>query len=479
MMKCMMLAATFGGAVALALPATGNQATDQQDKPTYEQLEARLAELEAKYEQLAQDDWLTEARGVELRALVQDVLADADTRASLLNSGMQAGYDNGFQISDTSGNFLLQINGQLQARWLWSHQRELVHQIGIPADEALLGGLFVGTTDDGVLDDAIADGLPTSRGDTNRSGFENTRTKLWFSGHVVNPSWMYLIEADFGRNGHFDLLDAWIAHYNSETNWVAAIGQFKLPFLREELVDSRYQQAIERSLINSIFSVGRSQGVMISNQQEAFRFFGAFSDGMRQANTGALDRTTEFALTGRFDFLAAGAWEQFNEFRSAPGEQTGVMIGVAGHWERGEFGTDEEVSELISGTADLTAKFDSFNIFAAAIWNHIDFRGAGNTQSWAWVVQGGYHLTDDVEIFARYERTHWDSDALVDDISIITGGINHYIFNAGHAAKWSFDFGYAFNPVHLSDPRTGWRADDLDDGADGQFLVRTQFQLAF
>jgi hypothetical protein len=33
--------------------------------------------------------------------------------------------------------------------------------------------------------------------DSNRAGFENTRTKLVFWGHVFNPSWTYKVEGDF------------------------------------------------------------------------------------------------------------------------------------------------------------------------------------------------------------------------------------------------------------------------------------------
>jgi hypothetical protein len=43
-----------------------------------------------------QDDWLTEQRAAEIRGIVQDVLADADTRASLLNDGLMAGWSENY-----------------------------------------------------------------------------------------------------------------------------------------------------------------------------------------------------------------------------------------------------------------------------------------------------------------------------------------------------------------------------------------------
>ena len=53
---------------------------------SYEDLQQRLDAAEAKIAELSTTqnaDWLTEQRADDIRGLVQDVLADADTRASL------------------------------------------------------------------------------------------------------------------------------------------------------------------------------------------------------------------------------------------------------------------------------------------------------------------------------------------------------------------------------------------------------------
>ena len=66
--------------VALATPATAD--TDGDLKSRLERAEARLAELETKQSQ----SWLEGQRVEEVKRLVREVLADADTRASLLES---------------------------------------------------------------------------------------------------------------------------------------------------------------------------------------------------------------------------------------------------------------------------------------------------------------------------------------------------------------------------------------------------------
>ncbi|MHC4103126.1 MAG: hypothetical protein ACYSW1_19845, partial [Planctomycetota bacterium] len=85
---------------------------------TVAELRATITDMNAEQE----EDWLTEQRANEIRDLVQDVLADADTRASLLQDGMTAGWDKGFFLGSADGNWLLKIGGQIQVRYAASFQ---------------------------------------------------------------------------------------------------------------------------------------------------------------------------------------------------------------------------------------------------------------------------------------------------------------------------------------------------------------------
>ncbi|HRP63557.1 MAG TPA: hypothetical protein PK400_09715, partial [Phycisphaerales bacterium] len=124
-------AGLLAGATALTLSGVAAAATTDANndelKAQVQKLSARVAELEG-----AQGgNWLTEQRAAEIRSVVQDVLADADTRASLLGSGMSAGYDNGFTVGSADGNFLLRTNGLLQARWIYNHRKNPSGVIGV------------------------------------------------------------------------------------------------------------------------------------------------------------------------------------------------------------------------------------------------------------------------------------------------------------------------------------------------------------
>ena len=103
----------------IAGPTTLAVADDAQVQKLQQQVDRLSAEL-SQMKQSEGEQWLTEARSAEIRSLVNDVLADADTRASLMQSGVNAGYEaagpgsntlSGAFIQSADGNFRLDING--------------------------------------------------------------------------------------------------------------------------------------------------------------------------------------------------------------------------------------------------------------------------------------------------------------------------------------------------------------------------------
>jgi hypothetical protein len=445
-----------GAALTLSGVAYGGTESNDQD------LRARVAQMEAELAKLKSQEgstWLNEQRAGEIRALVQDVLADADTRASLLQGGGTAGWDNNFYLASADGNNRLNIGGQLQVRYIYNFQ------------------------DDG--DDDSESGI-----DSNRSGFENTRTKLVFWGHVFNPSWTYKVEGDFNSRASSDssggalgLEDAWI-NYDYGNGWGIKVGQYRLPFLREELVHSAHQLAVERSLVNDTFTAGISQGLMIHGDWDQFRFSATFSDGLGGANTPALAYDTEWAFTGRGEIMFAGTWDQFNDFTSWRGEEFGLMVGAAAHYQDMEYGTPAGPEVTTLGlTADVSIEFGGANLYGAFVYTDFDDDAALDFNPWGAIVQGGFFLTDDWELFGRFEWADSD-DATSEDLMIATIGVNKY-WNK-HGLKWTTDVGYGFDAVESfwvsgsgnGAERAGWRADASDE-EDGQFVIRTQLQLLF
>src|SRR5690606_6952326 len=127
--------------------------------------------------------------------------------------------------------------------------------------------------------------------------------------------------AGFDRDGGAAVLEEAWAQYNFGNGWKARWGQFKLPLLREELVSSSRQLAVERSFVNEFFTQDRSQGIELSYEQEDWRFAFAFSDGLDTENTDInSDAENDYAFTGRFEYKMAGTWSRFADFTSREGD---------------------------------------------------------------------------------------------------------------------------------------------------------------
>lgn len=476
-MKPMKLVGFLSGAAALTL-TTGVIGDDLNDI-SKEELLQRLNAAESRIDQLeASNDgnWITEQRAEEMRNLVYDVLADADTRASLLQSGITAGYDNGAVLGSTDGNWLLRTNLLMQQRFIYNHQ-----------------------------DSDASD-------DDDRYGFENTRTKFIMTGHVVSPEWFYRVDvnvADNSSSGNvvgllrnifedlgfddddvedaledFDAFDftfgsrrggvgnAYLG-YDYGNGWKMKLGSMKAPLLREELVEAQYQLAVERSLTNYLFTAGYVDGIMAHYQGDQFGFGAMFSDGLRTGQTVWNLIDTDYAFTARGEWLAMGNWDQFSDFTSMRGSETGVLVGGAIHYQEGESDTTIEDLEILVLTADVSIEGDGWNAFGALIYSDIEL-GDFDINPWAFVLQGGVFVTDNVELFGRYEFVDFDIDD-AEDLSVFTGGVNYYF--SGHNAKWTTDFMYGFDEVLVGDTITGLRSDGLDE--DGQFVLRTQLQILF
>ncbi|MCH2132524.1 MAG: hypothetical protein MK116_02120 [Phycisphaerales bacterium] len=486
----------LGGLVAwspaMADDATGVSGVDIEDiRRQLDELRGQNDEIRRENEQMREEidflhadatrDWLTEQRAEDIKELVQDVLADADTRASLMGSGLMAGWSDGFFLASADGRFRLKIGALMQTRLMVN----------------ILNG------DEGqVLDQ-----------DNTRYGFENTTTRMNLGGHVFNDT-DYFIEMGFGRLDPYQisqnfqrfgsrLYEAWARQRLTENIAVKA-GLFKLPFTREFLVYEGLQLAVDRSLIDYRFGLGRSMGVELDTYFGPVRTQVAYTDGsaalfsFRSADFivppwAAYVPDTEWAVTGRLEWLLHGEWEQFKQFTSPTHEEFGMMIGVAGHGQSQERDRSVDVvkGSLYGVTADVSMDFGGASAFASFVYERqVNPDTSGNINSidyWGMVVQGSVYVDPKWEIYTRYEMGGPFNQDLADPdgndgfdtqgVSILTAGVNWYI--DGQDVKWTTDFGVSFDPItaFMNIEQTGWRTDP--DNHHAQFLVRSQLQLMF
>jgi hypothetical protein len=266
------LARVVAGVSAAALVGAAQAADGDDALRQIEELRRQneaLAAKVARLEEVASSEgaWLTDERAGQIRDLVRDVLADADARASLQADGATAGWNKGFFLASADGNFKLTIKGQMQFRWAANFR-------DIP--------------------DSVT-------GQTERNyGFENRRTRLTFAGHVIDPSLTFEIKPVLNRssisitNGTQTLAsrdvvgsvdDIWIKK-DLGGGFSVRVGQFRAPFLREELVSSSSMLAVERSLVSDTFAPRFAQGIQVEWELDAFRATAFYGDGFRASRVG-------------------------------------------------------------------------------------------------------------------------------------------------------------------------------------------------
>jgi len=191
--------------------------------------------------------WLEEARADEIRSLIHDVLADADSRASFLGAD-----------SPTTVN----VHGFIQSRWSYN--------------------------------DIKTDGVDTTH------GFNIPRTRLELSGDLYD--WGYKVSGQWNDGGNFTLMDAYADWGNFR------VGQFRSPFMKEVLTAQTDTLAAERSVISNQFGQGRSQGIQYGYNTSFGGVSVAYTDGFNTANGAGVQNG--YALTGRVDFRATD-WVEF------------------------------------------------------------------------------------------------------------------------------------------------------------------------
>lgn len=397
------------------------------------------------------ETWLNERRAEEVKGLVREVLADADTRASLLQEGATAGYDGGFFIKSADGGTSLKINGIAQVRYIFNTRDE--------------------------------------SDDDYEGGFQLMRGNLFFSGNIIDPKIKYAITLASSRaDGSVGAEDIWLGYDFTDTLSVKA-GRFRgFSFMREERLSYGKQLAVERSYVNEEFTMDYVEGIeAMWKAADAVQVRLGVNDGRYSGSVSGRDfnaDTTDVAFTGRVDVKLAGEWAQFDDFNSWSNDDLGILVGAAAHYEIGETDSANEDNDIFTWTVDASAETGGFNVYGAVVARHASNDGTPDVDQWGALVQAGYMVVPDVlEPFARYEFIDFDgfsdigaTTALAEDeVSIVTVGVNYYLKK--HNAKLTVDVVHALDPIPTSRTHTGLLPDASDE--DGQTALRAQFQLLF
>jgi hypothetical protein len=491
----------LAGAAATSL--TGAALAGTSADVSYEDLQQRLDAAEAKITELSASqnaDWMTEQRAEQVRGLVQDVLADADTRASLQGSGMTAGYDDGFVINSNDGNFSLKINGLMQNRWVYNHRNFSFGAVG------------------------------NAPGSKNDYGFETTRAALNFSG-TAGKGFYYNMRMQYSPyenqlstgagQGDLGIDWAYVGMDLGSDGWSIQLGQQKFDVMRAWMVNAEDQQFIERG--NQVYYWGTSDytnGLKLKYAGDSFRANVMYSNGSGVGNTGQAfsngnpgyaGNTADWAFSGRVEWKASGTWSQFDGQGSPQGSEAGMLFGFGAAGMKPDMDRTDTTGQQSPGTqwlisADATMDFGGLNVGASFTYGDDEPNGvavalpAGVStpdNQVGWAVEAGYYLNADWELLARYQyldtglkdtlRDAGAGDTVgSDNFKTLTIGANYYMSaNAKLSMDWGYQWGGNLNVGGAA--YAGWQntAGAVDaagadvSGRTKQWMLRMQLQLSF
>jgi hypothetical protein len=157
------------------------------------------------------------------------------------------------------------------------------------------------------------------------------------------------------------------------------------------------------------------------------------------------------------------------------------MVGGALHWQSGGDTVATSDTDLWMATIDGTMEGAGWNVYAAGIYRNIDPNPGSEVKDMGFLIQGGFFVAPQWELFGRYDITMPDDDRTgsEQDFSTITLGVNHYVVPESHVAKATIEFIYFLDNPSESIVPTSTLTPLLPSDSDSQWSILGQFQLVF
>lgn len=411
----------------------------------------------------AGESTLTADQAQEVRQIVQEVLADANSRATLADGGATAGITDGGRVflKSGDGSYELNIGGIVQLRYAYN-------------------------------DVEGAPGFGTGNDEDRAEGFHLRRTKLDFSGKA-GPSVGYrvLLSNNILDGGNELGIEEAFLTYEVAKNVTVKAGKFWLPFARESycLADTNCV-GTEPGFNENFFGLGRSEGVQVDyTDGKMVRVCTALSDGANTDTTAVgADRVNLIAVSSRTDFVVFGNFGQFDDnFALADAGQQGLLLGGAFYFENYDNATGFASDDWSWGvTADATWKFAKFALAGAFFYHEVNqINGVAsfsdeNRQQYGLALSADYALTAKVDVFAKYDYINDDS-SISDDFQAVTVGANYRAtknLRLTGELVWKVD-GQARRLIAPSAGFSGQDMPNLGGNDNDAFAVRLQATLSF
>jgi len=304
------------------------------------------------------------------------------------------------------------------------------------------------------------------------------RARLKFDGYALTPKLKYKMEFDMVSGQVLDAVIKW----NFAGKFQLWVGQTKLPGNRERVISSQKLQFVDRSLLNSKYTIDRDMGLQLRHT------FNIGNMVVREAVAVSLGEgkniklsSDGFSYTGRLELLPFGNFESKGDYFSADlkrEDKPKLALGATYNFNHnatksgGQIGsTLSESRNLSTIFADLMFKYKGLSIMGEYANKTVLGASTAITDTTGTFVESfytgqavnaqiGYLLPKNWEISGRYTIVLPETASLNNNLTQYTLGLSKYII--GHSLKVQSDISYI-----------------QEQTKDSKFMYRFQVELAF
>lgn len=237
-------------------------------------------------------------------------------------------------------------------------------------------------------------------GGDSKASFRIRRAKTKLEGWAYTRNLTWELQLNWADTAN-QLEDVNINYATSKALQVK-VGQFKVPFGRQELTSSMNQQFVDRSIVSGEFAKGRDVGVQLwgSVLEERIDWrVGAFNGNGRGVSTNDNDA---FQYDARITFQPFGDVKYSESDFESRAKPLFAIAAQYEHNDRAGATTGNDVSREVAG-ADVVFKYRGFSGFAEYFSRANDPELGASSTSTGWNAQAGYFVVRDrFEIAARY-----------------------------------------------------------------------------
>ncbi len=317
-------------------------------------------------------------------------------------------------------------------------------------------------------------------------GFQLRRARLTFSGKLGSEDVGYKVQLAFapGDVGTKDgvvttspLLD-WYVDFKQFDSANIRVGQYKVPYTREQLISSSALNLVDRSLTHSEFTLDRDIGITVHSKApggvDKVRYAAAIMSGEGRNKTDVVD--LGLLYVARVDVMPLGSFKDMKMTDLARSETPKVAVGAAVAWLdeakkdegiKGNTPSDGGTTDTLNVTADWIFKLKGFSTHGAVHWRKgtrnpgTDLNDNGEyvvddpRDGWGWFVQAGWllPLEQNVDVVGRFAQVRGLGETSLSDANEVTLGLGWYI-NGAHTLKLQGDLAHTWGDEGVPDGET-------------------------